>query len=399
MRAGIFTYPWDLADEGHDLALGRIAGAGLTAVNLACAYHAGRFLLPHNPRSRVRYAEDGALYFRPDRAASGRLRPRVSALVRDDGDPLTDLDRARRGHGLDLVAWVVLLHNSWLGERRPERAQRNAFGDVHRHALCPADRDVRAYAVAVVTDIVRRAEVAAIELESPGYMGFAHGDHHELTGVALDPVQEALLGVSFHPAELDRARAAGVDGKRLRGRVAGLLLGAWEGRAALHDAEGPTSEARALLDDPEFAAYRRVQGEVAASLAAELRDAIRATSPATEVRHFAALGAGGIAELPGAAAALPEVADGALTGYARADEEVGGRVAALRRVMGDKPVHGMVRAIAPDTVAADQVGPRVAAWRAAGVDGIDFYNYGLMTLPMLDAIGAALRDVPAEPAP
>ena len=38
--AGIYTYPWDLAAEGHEVALGRIAGAGFTPVNLASAYHA-----------------------------------------------------------------------------------------------------------------------------------------------------------------------------------------------------------------------------------------------------------------------------------------------------------------------------------------------------------------------
>ncbi|HEX5506383.1 MAG TPA: hypothetical protein VFW96_27450, partial [Thermomicrobiales bacterium] len=86
------------------------------------------------------------------------------------------------------------------------------------------------------------------------------------------------------------------------------------------------------------------------------------------------------------------LADGALAGYAVSDADARTRARNLRAVMGAKPVYGMVRAIAPDTVdPARQIGPRVAAWRDAGVQGIDFYNYGLMTLPTLDAIGGALR--------
>ncbi|MDP9357744.1 MAG: family 10 glycosylhydrolase [Chloroflexota bacterium] len=389
MRAGIYTYPWDLAAEGHDLALGRIADAGLRAVNLACAYHAGKFLLPHNPRHRVYFAEDGALYFRPDPAKYGRIQPRVSALVTEDSDPLTDLDRARRPRGLDIVAWVVCLHNSWLGERYPDCAVHSPFGDPIIHALCPAHPDVRAYLAAMVGDLVSRVEVAAVELEAPGYTRFVHGFHHELIGVPLDPTQELLLGLSFNPAELERARAAGADGAGLRRRVANLLTEAWRTGKPLETADGPTREARRLLDDPEFAAYARLREDVVISLAAELRDTIHAASPSTELRLFAPLGR---REHDGATyGGLAAVADAALAGYASSDAEVVLAAAGLREQMGGKRVYGRVRAVAPDTVHPAQVAPRVAAWRQAGVDGINVYNYGLMTLPMLQAIGEALR--------
>ncbi len=35
MDAGLYTYAWDLDAEGYDRAVGRIAEAGFTAVNLA----------------------------------------------------------------------------------------------------------------------------------------------------------------------------------------------------------------------------------------------------------------------------------------------------------------------------------------------------------------------------
>ncbi len=389
LRAGIYTYPWDLATEGHDLALGRIADAGLTAVNLACAYHAGKFLLPHNPRHRVYFAEDGALYFRPDLAKYGRIQPRVSALVTDDGDPLTDLDRARRAGGLDLVAWIVCMHNSWLGERYPDCAAHDAFGDPIVHSLCPAHPDVRAYLVALVGDLVSRAEVAAVELEAPGYMRFVHGFHHEVIGIPLDPMQEVLLGLSFNPAELERARAAGIDGEGLRRRVMDLLTEAWRAGRPLEGADGPTREAQRLIDDPEFVAYARLREDVVISLVAELRDTVHASSPSTEIRLFAPLGR---REHDGVTyAGLADVADAALAGYASSDAEAVLAATELREQMGGKRVYGRLRAIAPDAVDPAQVPRRVAAWRQAGVDGVNFYNYGLMTLPMLHAIGEALR--------
>jgi len=384
---GLYTYPWDLAAEGHDLALGRIAGAGMTAVNLACAYHAGKFLLPHNPRHRVYFAEDGALYFRPDPARYGRIKPRVSALVTDDGDPLSGLERARRAHGLDLVAWVVCLHNTWLGERYPDCAVRNAFGDPYPHSLCPAHPEVRAYLVAVLTDIVTRAEVAAVELESPGSMEFLHGFHHEIIGVCLDAAQRTLLGLSFAPVELERARQMGIDGEALRRRVADALLAAWESGAP--PADEPFPAVREVLDSPELAAYLRLRRQIEAELVGELRDTIRAASPTTEIRLFAALGPDEGAEARDTT--LLGLADGMLTGYAESDEDAARRANELRALIGPKPVYGMVRAIAPDTVDPARVAPRVAAWRGAGVAGVDFYNYGLMTLPMLDAVGDALR--------
>jgi hypothetical protein len=380
--AGIYTYPWDLAAEGHDLALGRIAGAGLTAVNLASAYHAGKFVLPHNPRHRVYFAEDGALYFRPNLTRYGRLQPRVSSLVDDDDDPLTALDRARREHRLDLVAWVVCLHNTWLGERFPECAVQNAFGDPSPHSLCPADSEVRGYLKAVLTDLLSRAEVAAVQFESPGYMSFIHGFHHEIIGVPLDDGQQTLLALSFHPAELDRARAAGIDGERLRERVAAALDTSWGTSSG-----GET--VAAVLASPELAAYQALQRDIVVELVGELRETVKAVSPETAVRLFAALGpAEGSEERD---TRLLDLADGVLTGYASSDDDAVRRADELTSLVAPRPVYGMVRAIAPDTVDPAQIAPRVAAWRGAGVAGIDVYNYGLMTLPTLDALGAALN--------
>lgn len=382
MKAGIFTYAWDLDAEGYEHVAARLADGGFTAIDLATSYHAGKFLLPHNPKRRIHFAEDGAIYFQPDLSRYGRIQPRVSSLVSAVGDPVARLEHAARHHGLAYVAWTVLLHNSWLGGRHPETTMHTAFGDPLIHSLSPAHPDVREYALALIRDLVSRHEVAAIQLESPGYMPFTHGYHHEIAGVALDDVQQRLLGLSFNPIEIAGATAQGIDAEGLRRCVADLLDACWNRGVPVQEEDGPSASARAVLDDPEMLAYAAWLQDQAISLSREIRDVVAQASPLTEIRHFA----GAIVGAPGSDAerALLDTGDAILTGYAESDDDARARTVAANAT--GKPVWGMVRAIAPDTTDPAAVGSRIAAWRDAGVDGIDVYNYGLMTQPMLDAV-------------
>jgi len=383
MKAGVFTYAWDLEAEGYDAAAGRIAEAGFTAVNLATSYHAGKFLLPKNPQRRVYFAEDGALYFRPDPSKYGRIKPRVHSLAAEGDDPVQKLLAVAGNHGLEYVAWTVCLHNTWLGERYPDTTMHTAFGDPLVHSLSPAHPDVRAYMVAMLGDLVSRYEVAAVQLESPGYMGFLHGFHHEIIGADLDAVQQRLLSISFNPVEIAGAREAGIDAERLRARVAALLDACWNRGVPVMEDDAPSAEMQALFEDPEFTAYMAWQAEQVASLAAEMREAIKRANPQTEIRHFAALDGGEAGD------ALIATGEGILTGYASSEEDARRRAEGFKPY--GKPVYGMIRAIAPDMTDPDVVAPRLAAWRESGVDGVDVYNYGLMPGVMWDAVAAALR--------
>lgn len=387
MQAGIFTYAWDLEATGYDQVAGELADAGFTAINLATAYHAGKFLMPRNPHRRVWFAEDGALYFQPDLSKYGRIQPRVSSFVSADGDPASRVQRAAGTHGLDYVAWLVCLHNSWLGERHPDATMHTAFGDPLIHSLSPAHPDVREYLVALVHNLVSRYDVAAIELESPGYMGFLHGYHHEIMGVELDPVQQRLLGISFNPAEIAGAAERGIDAEGLRARVAGLLDACWNRGVPVMDAQGPVVDAAAVLDDPEMHAYLAWQQEQVVSLMGLVRDAIAHSSPATRIRHFASMDAS--APPDDAVRALLETGDAILAGYASSDDDARARAAAVKAL--GKETWGMIRALAPDMTDPASIGPRVEAWRSAGVEGIDIYNYGLMKKPMLDAVVTAIQ--------
>lgn len=378
MRDGLFTYAWDLEDEGYDVAIGKIAEAGFATVNLATSYHAGKFLLPHNPRRRVYFPEDGALYFKPDLSRYGRIQPRIHSLAERDQDPVTKLLEAIRPHGLTYTAWTVCLHNTWLGERYPDTTLHTAFGDPLIHSLSPAHPDVRAYLVSMIGDLISRHDVAAIQLESPGYMGFLHGYHHEIIGAELDTVQQQLLGISFNPVEVEGACKAGIDAEGVRARVAGLLDACWNAGVPVMEGEKPASGARDLFDDADYLAYRAWQTDQVIALAEEIRSAVKANNPNTQVLHFAAL------DGSDADSRLIATSDGVLAGYASSDEDA--RERATRAAAFGKPVRGAIRAIAPDTVDPTVIAPRFAAWEDAGVTGVDVYNYGLMPGGMWDAV-------------
>lgn len=384
MQAGLFTYAWDLEAEGYDAAIGRIAEAGFSSINLATSYHAGKFLLPRNPHRRVYFPEDGSLYFRPDMGRYGRIEPRINSLAEAGDDPVTKLLAAITPHGLTYTAWTVVMHNSWLGERYPDATMHTAFGDPLIHSLCPAHPDVREYVVTMLTDLVSRYDVSAIQLESPGYMGFMHGYHHEIIGVDLDDVQQQLLGISFNPFEIEMAQVKGIDAEGVRKRIADMLDACWNRGTPVMEGGGPSSDVQALFDDPDFTAYRAWQDDQVISLAREIRSAVNNANPATEIRHFAALNGTQADER------LIATGDGILAGYASSDENALAR--AQKAAPYGKTIHGAIRAIAPDMIDPAAVAPRLDAWRQGGVDSVDIYNYGFMPGTMWDAIATAVKE-------
>ena len=383
MQHGIFTYPWDLADHGYDAALGEIAQAGFTNVNLAVQYHNGKFLLPRNPKRRVYFAEDGAVSYRPDLSRYGVMKPRLHSLVTENSSPADEVNARKDQHGLNLVAWTVCNHNRWLGEQFPEAVQHTVFADPLYNSLSPAHPLVREYMIAHVTDLASRYDLHAIMLESPGYMGFEHGEHHEIIGTPLDPVQRDILNLSFSDYEVMKAAEAGIPAEMLRGFTAAVMDASLNQGVKLANEDGePTKTVSSLINGglPQYMVWLKQQE---LSLANELREAVKAVNPNTQIWHFAALD-----DTPGDAA-LIATGDGTLGGYAQTDEDAAIRTQAAAEL--GRPVRGAIRAIAPDTTDPAQIAPRLAAWTAAGVTGVDVYNFGLMNGVIWDAVKSAFR--------
>ena len=72
---GLYTYAWDLADEGVAEVAARARDAGANTLTLAAAYHAGKFIRPHGVSGKVYFPEDGTVYFRHGPERYGRVKP------------------------------------------------------------------------------------------------------------------------------------------------------------------------------------------------------------------------------------------------------------------------------------------------------------------------------------
>ena len=282
MHSAMWTYPWDVLDLTADRVLDELAGAGLDTISLASAYHAGRFLQPRSPVRKSYYPEDGTIYFCPTPAlwSEARIVPKVAGIL-EQGDVLADLVRRRDAGGLRVACWTVCLHNTRLGVLHPEAVTRNAFGDPNVYSLCPSHPDARTYVATLAHDLSTRYRPDVIELESPSFMGFAHGFHHEKDGVGLNPEDDYLLSVCFCPACLARAARAGVDGEKARATVRQWIVEACDRELpAPRWPDFPAAGPDVFRPWPEVFAYVAWRFEPVTSLIAEIR---ARTDPATEV--------------------------------------------------------------------------------------------------------------------
>jgi hypothetical protein len=386
----MWTYPWDIQDIGletveRDLAL----RAGLNMVSLATSYHAGRFLQPRSPRRKAYFPEDGTIYFQPTAArwAGLAIRPKVADVISDGGDVLRQLVRRREAGGPGVSCWTVCLHNTRLGMLHPEAVTRNAFGDANYYNLCPSHRDARAYVRALVADISHGYRPDRIELESPCFMGFAHEYHHEKDGVGLTPEDDFLLSLCFCPSCLDRAAKAGVDGEPARKLVRQWIADTCERAVPKRRfPDFPASGLDTFLPWPELHAYLVWRFEPVTSLVAELREAAH---PATRVMIIDLKeGWLGGCDL----AALGKVCDGAiLCAYDMQPGDVASLLEAGRAALGPEKFLGTgYRLFYPEMASPEVLAAKVKPAMAPGIDGINFYNYGLVPAARLDWVGAAL---------
>ena len=379
MNQRMFVYPWDVRDEGARTVCHRLVKAGINSVAVATSYHAGKFLRPHAPRRKVWYTEDGTIYFRPELALYGRLKPRV-AKVAEDFDALGELESA--APKLSRAGWSVGLHNSRLGQAFPDVVCRTAFGDPIRSALCPAQPEVRDYLVALCVDQSRNHPVEEVVIEAPGYQTYRHNDHHEFELIELLPRAMSLLGFCFCPVCIAKAEAAGVD-------ASGLVRNACRELERFF-ADG-TMDARDLVDDPDWRPFIDWRCEVVAGLVARVRAAMPDTvslaiiptirTPVSlcwrEGSDLARLAqAADRLEIPiyrnGAEASAQEMAE------ARASAGPGARIGFILRPTWPT-LNGPKELDAARDAASD-----------AGADSVAYYNYGHLRLESLEWIG--MRD-------
>ena len=273
--AAICLFAWDLCDEGVEAVLGRLADLGATSLYLASTYHAGWFVLPHNPKRKCHFTEDGAAYFHPTTSLYEKtpLKPRVAHIAART-DWFDEVARRLDRFELRLTAWTVCNHNTPLGLEFPEHTVQNAFGDSYPHALCPASAAVRSYVRALTVDLASQYPLQSIFFEAPNYRGRRHGHHHERELVSLGPLENALLDISFSSHDLAAAELAGIDADQVRQAV-------WDHLQSYLDAApdrppaSPQTMKQFLDKHPATADYLAVLDDQASTLIAEIKNDLR----------------------------------------------------------------------------------------------------------------------------
>lgn len=394
----MFAFPADIVEEGPEAALDRIAAAGMNGVSLASLYHDGRDLLPHNPRRRVKFQEDGAAFFSFDETSFGAIKPIRSV----NGTSFDRVRDAARERGLATTAWTVFLHNTSLGRRNPDAVTRNVYGDPQFTSLCPAHPDAIEYTLAVAA-AVADCGVDALNAEGLHYLPLEHGYHHERYFLRIGPIDRLLLGICFCSHCCDRAARRGIDVGAL---VAGVRdrLDRVFATGASFDPEPDLPERVAALWGGRLSAFLACRQETVTALAAAVRDTLGERStrfifndPAGALRkpgtdHLESNESWRLGIDPAAVAKVCDEVQ--VLGYSVDPAVVERDVDDYRRRSRSvTPPRVALRPTFPDCESSENLADKLRRLHRSGVRAFDFYAYDFMRLEEIDRVRDAIAGI------
>ena len=390
----MYAYPWTAVHEGVRPMLSAISvRAGCDAVSVAFTYHHAKLLAPHGPRPTMHFADANGVYFRPtlSRYRDTGIQPNVSSLA-IERDVLAEVRAQARQIGIALRAWIVCLHNSGQATRHPDAAQMTVYGDPLLFSLCPSHPDVREYVTQLIVDVAVTYEPDAIELESLEYLPFTHGHHHELTGVALDPYHEFLLGLDFNPHTRADMERRGVDVERVAEFVRGELDRFFAGGSECTGV-GFDYLPHVLFAHPEVAAFLQARVAIVTELFDEVARAVRSVANTAVHAILSMWRPVHLAWAEGySPSQLVEIVDRlGLPAYYPLGR-IAPEVVHLRREIGDlSAVTALVDAGAPLVTSEAELAATTDLLRSLGINDLAFYNYSLVRSEVLDWIRHATR--------
>jgi hypothetical protein len=283
------------------------------------------------------------------------------------------------------------MHNTRLGALHPEATVANAFGDRYVYNLCPSAPGARAYAIGLAEDVTASYPVSGVSLETPGFLPYAHGFHHEFALNRPNRWLDNQLGLCFCSHCRAGAKRAGVPVEALRRQVAGDI----EAYLA-SDLDFPADMAEAfwLADvraDGDLKAFLDWRCTVVTSLVEEIRQIVRKDASVAVIPSVARPTAGAWYE----GSDLAALAEAAGLIEACFYEPGAARVKAdlfdiRRRLRGKGGLRGIVRPAFPDL---ETKGEFIAAMRALGEGGVSevaFYNWGHLRETNLNWIAEGL---------
>ncbi|WP_119390081.1 hypothetical protein [Taklimakanibacter lacteus] len=384
----IYTYAWDLAEEGVSKATDQFLKLGLDTVTMAGSYHAGKFLRPHGRSGKIYFPEDGTVYFNADPARYGAIKPVANTMLQER-DTLRELTDDKR---MAVNVWLVLLHNTLLGSAHPEAAVTNAFGDKYIYSLCPSAPAARAYALGLARDVTESYDVSGLSLETPGFLPYAHGYHHEFALNASNRWLDSLLGLCFCDHCVKDAEGEGIDVRRVKADVVRDVSD-----YLASDVDFPADMADAFWHadtqgDEELSEFLRWRTEVVTSVISEIRKNVRKDVNIAIIPSVARPTGGAWYE----GSDLKAQAEAAGIIEACFYEPGAARVKAdlfdiKRRLRGVGQLRGIMRPAHPDFPGEAEFLAGVEVLAAGGVKELAFYNWGHLRQANVERIGKAMK--------
>lgn len=371
-------YPWDIEDEGVDIALTQLAGKiGVDGINIAAAYPNIAAFRPRRSYEPHTLRLSAAVAFQPEasRYASTHIRPIAGSWIKSR-NPLARIAESAERRGIKLRLTVECCANAPLAEKYPMAAGVDVFGEPMPDRLCPSNPDVRAYLTAMIEDLCANYAPEGIELRSASFgQGVIPGEKDAPLSEWARYCRSLCFCASCRRAAAEHGVA--VDD------AAAVAMGMVENYEDNVDDQDLRKLFRA---SDELAAYQESRTQTVSSLLASLKQAAGSARliariigdpfRAQSVETLAGILDGCIGDPPGSVWVhkhAPPAPHDAETVFGAARTHV--RIHASRRMFPDGPhLVAEVRRIIERKVAS-----------------ISFENYGLLPEPCLDWVRQAVR--------
>jgi hypothetical protein len=386
----MWTYPWDLNDEGYHTVLSKLKNdVGLNAINLASAYHTFDMVRPHLQKNNHLQMTQAATYFQPqlDLYSNTCIKPPTSTWMgKDNWWGKTSEEAARIG--LNIQAWTVFLHNSHLAQQHPTCAIERCTGDLSISALCPANAHVRAYAMALSQDLTQNYGIKMLECESLDYAGWGHSHYHLKHGVPFGLGGQYLYSLCFCPSCQNKAMEANIDITRLREQVTEKIHNLFTTGQTID-----TSPEELATEMPELTAFNHLRENVVTSLVYDIKNAIQIPLSFILMGNSTISGAN--------AKAIVEIADTVETLSYTPDPKQTHRAISthLRHLKSPDQLIVGLQAYPPASPSAEALCQNVNTAQKLSINKFAFYNYGIMPMPSLEWVKQAIKQAQSFSSP
>lgn len=379
----LYVYAWDIADVGVTQFIDEALSMGITDVSVATAYHAGKFIRPHAKHPpHVIFPEDGVTYFTPNLTHYTDLQPQAHSDEKlRDVIPALITDGRLRVHG-----WTVLQHNTRMGTAYPNTTVKNAFGDSYVYSLCPMQTAVFDYALQLCVDLTTQHPLHGLILETPGWLPYAHGYHHEFAQINAGPDLEILLGLCFCDACKTAAKEKHIAIDALQQRVQSAIQSAF-------NQECVTPAKRAdIFTDADLLAFVSLRQDRVTDLVRAIRQAVPASCAVAVIptvqRPTSACWTEGshLHDLAHAADYLE------IPFYEKtAQAAIHDAIECLAHVASPNKIRAILRPGLPDLDHGKELAAAIKGLRQQGIRDFAFYNYGLLPQSQLTHLANTLK--------